>query len=185
MSLCFSQDVITTKSGESIKAKILEVGTTDIKYKKSDNPDGPLYWISKTAVIMITYQNGTVDVIKAEKAPKDSIATALSTENLRIKGMVDAARYYKGYKPSGTGTLLLGLLSPLVGLIPAIACSSTTPRDINLNYPDPALMRNTDYYLGYTQKAKKIKQGKVWLNWGIALGVNLVAEVIILSQPSK
>jgi hypothetical protein len=45
--ICFSQDVITTRSGESIQAKVLEVGQTEIKYKKFDNPEGSVYWILK------------------------------------------------------------------------------------------------------------------------------------------
>ncbi len=34
MPFCFSQDIITTKNGDEIKSKILEVGTTEIKYRK-------------------------------------------------------------------------------------------------------------------------------------------------------
>ena len=34
-------------------------------------------------------------------------------------------------------------------------------------------MSKDEYYTGYKFKAKKIKQGKVWTNWGIALGVNV------------
>ena len=60
--LCFSQDVITTRSGESIQAKVLEVGQTQIKYKKFDNPEGPVYWFLKSVVLMVKYENGTVDV---------------------------------------------------------------------------------------------------------------------------
>jgi hypothetical protein len=101
-----------------------------------------------------------------------------------VKGQVDATIYYKGYKGAGTGTLIAGLFSPLLGLIPAIACSSTKPKETNLHYPSAELMKNPDYFRGYTQKARKIKQGKVWMNWGIAFGVNLVAEVFLLSAQS-
>jgi hypothetical protein len=133
---------------------------------------------------MVKYENGTVDVFQIEKKNADSSAVVSLTENLFMKGQVDATKYYTKYKGAGTGTLITSLVSPLIGLIPAIACSSTQPREINLGYPNPALMKNPDYYLGYTQKAKKIKQGKVWLNWGIALGVNLVAELLLISgQP--
>jgi len=184
LTLGFSQDVITTRSGESIQAKILEVGQTEIKYKKFDNLEGPVYWILKSVVLMVKYENGTVDVFQIEKKNADSSAVVSLTENLFMKGQVDATKYYTKYKGAGTGTLITSLVSPLIGLIPAIACSSTQPREINLGYPNPALMKNPDYYLGYTQKAKKIKQGKVWLNWGIALGVNLVAELLLISGQS-
>jgi hypothetical protein len=43
-------------------------------------------------------------------------------------------------------------------------------------------MKKPAYYNGYTQKSKKIKQGKVWMNWAIAFGANVVAVVVIYSQ---
>ena len=43
-------------------------------------------------------------------------------------------------------------------------------------------MKKRDYYYGYTDRAKKIKQRKIWSNWGIAFAVNIVALVIITSQ---
>ncbi|WP_373493239.1 hypothetical protein [Aquiflexum sp.] len=105
----------------------------------------------------------------------------LNQNDLFVKGQLDASRYYKGYKGAGTGTLIASLISPLVGLIPAIATSSTTPQEINLGYPDPELFQQTEYYNSYTQKSKKIKQGKVWTNWAIGFGVNLVAVLILLN----
>ncbi len=38
-NLCFAQDVITLRTGEEIKSKVLEVGITEIQYKKTDSPD--------------------------------------------------------------------------------------------------------------------------------------------------
>ncbi|WP_395049936.1 hypothetical protein [Flavobacterium sp.] len=63
-------------------------------------------------------------------------------------------------------------------------CSSTQPKEANLSYPNPELMKNPHYYDGYAKKAKKIKQGKVWTNWGIAFGVNLIAALLLLSSSS-
>jgi hypothetical protein len=177
-SLCFSQDIITKKSSEDIQAKVLEVTTVEVKYKKFDNQNGPTFTILKSDLLMIRYENGTKDIFTEEK----KIETTSSTSgDLFIQGQSDASRYYKGYKGAGTGTLITSLVSPLVGLIPAIACSSTQPKEINLNYPNADLMKKSDYYNGYTQKSKKIKQGKVWTNWGIAFGVNLVAVLILTS----
>ena len=74
---------------------------------------------------------------------------------------------------------MVGLISPLIGLAPAISCSSTKPKDKNLNYPNKDLFSNTDYHDGYTAKAKKIKQAKVWNNWFIAFGVNVIAVLVL------
>jgi hypothetical protein len=60
--LCFSQDVITLRTGEQIRSKILEIGQTDIKYKKFDNQSGPVYVVVKSDVKDIVYENGTKDL---------------------------------------------------------------------------------------------------------------------------
>lgn len=63
-----AQDVITLKSGEDINVKVLEVGANDVKYKKSDNPDGPSYTLLKSEIFMIKYQNGSKDVFNTPAA---------------------------------------------------------------------------------------------------------------------
>ncbi|SDF43061.1 hypothetical protein SAMN04487996_110280 [Dyadobacter soli] len=100
-------------------------------------------------------------------------------EDLNIKGQIDAARHYKRYKGAATGTLLTSLLSPVIGLIPAILCSATYPKIDNLGYPNEELFKQATYYKAYTRREKKIKQRKVWSNWGIGLGVNLVVVLIL------
>lgn len=179
LTLCFSQDIITKNSGEDIQTKILEVTTTEVKYKKFDNQNGPIYTILKSDVRMVRYENGAKDIFNEKKKNETVSTTSQSSGDLFVQGQRDASRYYRGYKGAGIGTLITGLVSPLVGLIPAITCSSTQPKEINLNYPNADLMKNSDYYNGYTQKSKKIKQGKVWKNWGIAFGVNLVAVLVL------
>lgn len=209
-NLCFSQDMITMKGGEDIVAKVLEITLTEVKYKKFDFQDGPTYTILKSNTLMIRYHNGSKDIFpeSVSKPKEDSISevvpykrmtydgnglptlrsqdlSPLHTEDygdLFIKGQSDASIHYKGYKAAGTGTLVVSLLSPIVGLIPAIGCSATQPKDINLDYPDSDLMKKPAYYNGYTQKSKKIKQGKVWANWAIAFGVNVVAVIVIYGQ---
>ncbi len=59
-------DVITLKNGDDVRGHVLEITPIDIKYKKCDLPDGPLYIVKKTDVFMIRYSNGTKEVIKEE-----------------------------------------------------------------------------------------------------------------------
>lgn len=116
----------------------------------------------------------------AQRVPADTtVPPPVVAQSLLVKGQRDAEMHYKKYKGAGTGTLLASLVSPLVGLIPAIACSATAPKETNLGYPNPELFAQEQYYRGYTQKAKKIKQRKVWGNWAVGFGVNLVAVLII------
>jgi hypothetical protein len=121
------------------------------------------------------------------QAPPDSavivqqaqLYTINKPEDLNIKGQIDAARHYKRYKGAATGTLLTSLVSPVIGLIPAILCSATSPKIENLGYPNEELFKQPAYYKAYNKKAKKIKQRKVWSNWGIGLGVNLVVILVL------
>lgn len=65
-----AQDNIIMRNGEEIKAKVQEVGITEIKYKKFDNPTGPVYTILKSDVFIIKYENGSKEVFSsAEDAP--------------------------------------------------------------------------------------------------------------------
>ena len=51
------------KNGTEIKAKVLEVSATEIKYRKQDNPDGPIYTSGVGDVLLINYANGTKDIL--------------------------------------------------------------------------------------------------------------------------
>jgi hypothetical protein len=62
-SNCFCQDLITKKNGEDIKAKVTEVTASEVKYKRFDNLNGPVYSISKSDVLLIKYENGTNEVM--------------------------------------------------------------------------------------------------------------------------
>ncbi|MCX6283141.1 MAG: hypothetical protein NTW31_02735 [Bacteroidetes bacterium] len=60
---CHAQDVITKNTGDSILAKVLEVTSTEIKFKKADNLSGPTYSVLKSEIFMIRYANGSSEII--------------------------------------------------------------------------------------------------------------------------
>ena len=72
--ICFGQDVIIMKDGDEIEAKVTEILTDNIKYKRASNPTGPTYTISKSKVFMIRYESGDKDVF-------DDVYQNLSTDN--------------------------------------------------------------------------------------------------------
>jgi len=58
----FGQDTIFLKSSSSfIEAKIIEVNSSNLKYKKHSNLDGPIYTISKNDIRKVHYQNGDIE----------------------------------------------------------------------------------------------------------------------------
>lgn len=56
-----SQDVILKKDNTTVLSKVIEVTSTEIKYKKWSNQEGPTYSINRSEVVNINYQNGEVD----------------------------------------------------------------------------------------------------------------------------
>ena len=63
---CFAQDIIRLKSGDEIKAKVIEITSNQIKYRDFINPDGPIKSIYITKVSVITYENGTREVFDSK-----------------------------------------------------------------------------------------------------------------------
>ena len=56
-----AQDVILKKDNTTVLSKVLEINSTEIKYKKWSNQDGPTYSINRSEVTRINYQNGEVE----------------------------------------------------------------------------------------------------------------------------
>ena len=67
----FGQDKIILNNKKVIDGKILEVGLNEIKYKPSDNLDGPEYSIAKKEVQLILFSNGKEEIIKNTKNRKE------------------------------------------------------------------------------------------------------------------
>lgn len=57
-----AQDVLTRQSGEELNVKVVEITPTEISYRRTDNPEGPLITVRKIDVFMIRYANGTKEV---------------------------------------------------------------------------------------------------------------------------
>lgn len=120
------------------------------------------------------------------KAVPEPTYTKKEYSDMFQQGQNDAKIYYKGYKGAGTGTFLTSfLLNPVLGLIPAIACSSTSPNVSSMSFPRAELTRNVDYMSGYTQEAKAKKTKKVWGNFGIATGIYAVVVASLLSSARR
>lgn len=73
-SMLFAQDVITLRSGETINGKVAEVGTTEIRYYKADNAEGPVYVANKSDVVQIVYANGVKDVFTTQSSANQNAA---------------------------------------------------------------------------------------------------------------
>jgi hypothetical protein len=192
-----AQDVLIKRNGEEINAKVLTITPGEITYLLPNNPQDSLagpareQTLARRDVFMIKYGNGVKEVFEDEQTPPvqtvayeppgKPIAVPKDNVDLLQKGGADARIYYHGYSGAATGTLIVSLLSPVAGLIPAVACSATPPGEYNMYYPNPELGKDGGYRMGYRRQAHRMKAGRVWRNWGIGLGVNL-ALIVLLAQ---
>lgn len=171
--IAFSQDIITKKTGEDILANITEVSESEIRYRKFESPEGPIFVLKIASILMIRYEDGTKDIFNNDVIEKPN-------QDMTLKGMQDAMINYQG-RNSGAGwtSVTTILFSPLVGIIPGAICASTEPSVKNLNYSNRELMTDFAYTTAYSRQAHKIKRKKVWgalgissLIWGILVVVS-------------
>lgn len=75
-----AQDIIIFTSGEEVKAKVVEVSDTEIKYKTWSNQTGPT-WVKKTTdIFMIRYENGTKQMFTTAQSQPQSQSTPQQRE---------------------------------------------------------------------------------------------------------
>ena len=183
-SMIKAQDTLTMKSGENIIVKIIEVGSTEVKYKKVTNLNGPMYSTLKSDLMLIRYENGSKDDFSSI-----NIESPKSDEYQYNQGYNDATKYYKSYKLASTAvffTSAFPLYGWFLGVSPALLLSSATPLDENLDYPDVNLMKNEQYARGYKTQAKNIKRKKIIRNYvsGLVTCIGLSGLMISALSPN-
>ena len=61
-----NHDLIITNSSERIDAVIIEVTSTEIKYKQADFQTGPTFVLAKSEIASIIYSNGQVQTFQQQ-----------------------------------------------------------------------------------------------------------------------
>ena len=99
-------DVIIQKSGEEIKAKVIEINAKSIKYKNCDDASSQEKVVKRSDVNKIRYSNGTEEIFTEQT--KDDL-----TKEERIK---------RNTKNLSIFTLVLGIISlvPFYGVLPGV-----------------------------------------------------------------
>ena len=172
-----AQDTLSMRSGENILVKVIEVGTTEVKYKKLDNLSGPIFSILKSDLLIVKYENGTKEDFSSIKKIEENNFSRLDPSSL---GKLDAQRFYTGYKTAATIALIsnFAYIPIIPSLVFSIAATSKIPKDENLNYPSISLMQNEQYANSYRQEAKKIKNRKIWRSFAAGSGI-ITAPILI------
>jgi hypothetical protein len=89
------------------------------------------------------------------------------------KAKKDSRKHYKMYQASSLGTLFLTIVNPLAGLACAIPSSITPPRIENMGISDIDMLQEDIYFQTYRKEALRIKNRKIWTNFGIGFGINV------------
>lgn len=66
-----AQDILVCKGGEIENVKVLEVSSEEIKFKKSNNIDGPIFVEKRSGIYSIKYQNGEVQTFEESNEQND------------------------------------------------------------------------------------------------------------------
>jgi hypothetical protein len=125
-------DKILLRTGQEIEAKVIEIGTQEIKYKNCSNLEGPTISILKNDVFMITYSNNTKEVFK--ETPIKS--TSQSNNNINSSEVTNNQYIARPKKSNGLAitSLILGILGfiPILGIIFGAIALSQIKQNPNL-----------------------------------------------------
>lgn len=90
-----AQDMIVKTSGDSIKAKITEVGTNAISFKKWDNIEGPTFVVNKSEILFVRYKNGQIDkftpAIPTTTSSASSFSNSIQTNTNSVMSNTNSA----------------------------------------------------------------------------------------------
>jgi hypothetical protein len=93
-----AQDLIILKDESVIEAKVLEISTTEVKYKHFDYLDGPTIVLPTANVQSIKYENGRVETINADISTKNK-TPAMDPDKLYFSVAADPSGILR-YGPS-------------------------------------------------------------------------------------
>lgn len=77
----FAQDTLYTTKGKIITGQVTEVNQQEIKYKRAANPDGPVYVVDKTDIVLIHYKNGSKDVFENSGSSEEASSNSSNSSN--------------------------------------------------------------------------------------------------------
>ena len=92
-----AQDSIVKRNNERIAAKIIEVSSTEVKFKRFDYQDGPVFILKNWEILNIVYANGLKESFKNYPIPSPAENENVSKKNLVIQPS-GKYYYYQGIK---------------------------------------------------------------------------------------
>ena len=97
----FSQDLIKTYNNDVISAKIEEIKTETITYKKFNNLSGPVYHINKTEVFKIIFENGVIETFDNKPNSNNNAVSMEETKAFLVENITKYCYDHNGYLKKG------------------------------------------------------------------------------------
>ncbi|HWY37313.1 MAG TPA: hypothetical protein VNY73_02060 [Bacteroidia bacterium] len=129
-----AQDKIVKTNGDTILAKVLEIGANGVSYKKANMTNSPTFVDLKSDILLIIFSNGTVETFtkssdQSQSGNSSSIATSNSSNSQDQKNKIEimSGKYFiNGQKASQKEVdRLLGKSNNPVIVIPLKAAKAT------------------------------------------------------------
>jgi len=92
-----AQDKIIKINGDTIRAKIMEIGTNGISYKKTTMLDGPTYTELKSDIRLIILSNGTTEYFTLGKSQNPADNGSASTSPVTAQNKKNKIELYNYY----------------------------------------------------------------------------------------
>jgi hypothetical protein len=113
-AVSFSQDKIYRKNGKVVQAKVLEISSSEVKYREFSNPDGPIYVLEADRIIKIVFEDGKVEKFEVDiKDPEKYIGQRNKAIKLDFLGPLigySQFSYEKASKPGKSFELSAGII---------------------------------------------------------------------------
>lgn len=192
----YSQDIIIKRNGDEIKAKVIEITNTLVKYKKHSNLSGPIYNIEKKNILMIRYQNGEKDIFETTKTKQIANTMKLDMDGGYFKGNTPISKKEfkkilftnpKAKKMFKSANLVIatGALSEFAGLLMITPQPHTNKKSNANEIVFGAILTLSGIYSIFEGAKLKKKAVKIYndninnkLNISLNLGFNKVGVVI-------
>ncbi|MCL2411328.1 MAG: hypothetical protein FWC97_06760 [Treponema sp.] len=105
ISVAAAQDLIVMRNGNIIEARVTEISSAEIRYRRIDFLDGPVFVISAANVHSIRFENGTHQVFnQAPPAGQPQAQTARAVDTA-----IDPDRFVFGFNLNAGGLIASGL----------------------------------------------------------------------------
>lgn len=177
-----AQDRIVKTSGDEIKARVLEIGLSEIQYRHPDSLQGVIWRIPKAEVFMVQFENGAKEVFESNlPAIQIQEQSSHSPEIMYNLGKEDALKYYSGNGAMWGSAASTMVMFPL-GLAGSVAIASTPPKVDARWVSDVSLIGNPAYEKGYREQAHKRKKGKALAGVGIGVGIQLSLIMLLVAS---